>query len=113
MRKKTLQAVIIALGILGSTFTVSAMGNTSVENAVLQNQNVETEKPGEDGETDSQPESGWIESDKGWQYKDEAGNLLKDRDVYKRQMDVQAPPHGSLFRGNESCVRDLPHVKQN
>lgn len=78
MRKKTLQAVIIALGILGSTFTVSAMGNTSVENAVLQNQNVETEKPGEDGETDSQPESGWIESDKGWQYKDEAGNLLKD-----------------------------------
>ena len=39
---------------------------------------VETEKPGEDGETDSQPESGWIESDKGWQYKDEAGNLLKD-----------------------------------
>ena len=78
MRKKTLQAVIIALGILGSTFTVSAMGNTSVENAVLQNQNVETEKPGEDGETDSQPEIGWIENEKGWQYKDEAGNLLKD-----------------------------------
>ena len=30
-----------------------------------------------------------------------------------RQMDVQAPPHGSLFRGNESSVRDLPLVKQN
>lgn len=37
--------------------------------------------------------------------------VFDSRDI--RQMDVQAPPHGSLFRGNESCVRDLPHVKQN
>ena len=37
--------------------------------------------------------------------------VFDSRDI--RQMDVQAPPHGSLFRGNESSVRDLPLVKQN
>ena len=30
-----------------------------------------------------------------------------------RQMSMQAWPPDSLLRENESCVRDLPHVKQN
>ena len=37
--------------------------------------------------------------------------VFDSRDIC--QMDVQAPPHGLLFRGNESSVRDLPLVKQN
>lgn len=37
--------------------------------------------------------------------------VFDSRDIC--QMDMQTSPHGSLFRGNESCVRDLPHVKQN
>ncbi len=99
MKKKTLQAVVIALGILSSSFTVSAMGKTNAENAVLpeiteentQNQDVETDgnaeqteldvlqtKLEEDGGTDSKLEYGWIEDEKGYQYKEENGNLLKD-----------------------------------
>ena len=119
MKKKTLQAVVIALGILSASFTVSAMEKTNVENAVLpeiteesvQDQDIETEETVDQVEPDvpqtnpdtlpiepeapetvpdnpqpevpdegedSKPESGWIEDEKGWQYKDENGNLLKD-----------------------------------
>ena len=35
MKKKTLQAAVIALGILSASFTVSAMGETDVEDTVL------------------------------------------------------------------------------
>ena len=94
MKKKTLQAVIVALGILSASFTVSAMEKTNVENAVLENQEAEMnenaeqtepetplvkpEVPEEGGEEESKPGTGWIEDENGWQYKDENGNLLKD-----------------------------------
>ena len=77
MRKKILQAVVVAFGIWGSAFTVSAMSDSGIESTMLQEQSIETEKPGEGGET-SKPETGWIESEEGWQYKDENGNLVKD-----------------------------------
>lgn len=35
MKKKTLQAAVIALGILSASFTVSAMGETDVEDTAL------------------------------------------------------------------------------
>ena len=90
MKKKTLQAAVIALGILSASFTVSAMGETDVEDTVLseiteesmQNQDVETEEDTEQENPDNpQPEklqNGWVENENGWQYKDENGNLLKD-----------------------------------
>lgn len=77
MRKKILQAVVVAFGIWGSAFTVSAVSDSGIESTMLQEQSIETEKPGEGGET-SKPETGWIESEEGWQYKDENGNLVKD-----------------------------------
>ena len=77
MKKKTLQAVVVAFGIWGSAFTVSAVSDSGIESTMLQEQSIETEKPGEGGET-SKPETGWIESEEGWQYKDENGNLVKD-----------------------------------
>ena len=36
MKKKTLQAVVIALGILSTSFTVSAMGKTDADNPQLE-----------------------------------------------------------------------------
>ena len=85
MRKKILQAVVVAFGIWGSAFTVSAVSDSGIESTMLQEQSIETEKPGEGGET-SKPETGWIESEEGWQYKDENGNIVKDKkdtwDIY-------------------------------
>ena len=90
MKKKTLQAAVIALGILSASFTVSAMGKTDVEDTVLseiteesmQNQDVETEEDTEQENPDNpqpeKPQNGWVEDENGWQYKDENGNLLKD-----------------------------------
>ena len=90
MKKKTLQAAVIALGILSASFTVSAMGETDVEDTVLseiteesmQNQDVETEEDTEQENPDNpqpeKPQNGWVENENGWQYKDENGNLLKD-----------------------------------
>ena len=90
MKKKTLQAAVIALGILSASFTVSAMGETDVEDTVLseiteesmKNQDVETEEDTEQENPDNpqpeKPQNGWVENENGWQYKDENGNLLKD-----------------------------------
>ena len=91
MKKKTLQAFVIALGILSTSFTVSAMEKTNVENAVLENQEAETDEnaeqtepeippvkpevPEEGEEEESKPGTGWIEDENGWQYKDKNGNL--------------------------------------
>ena len=85
MKKKTLQAAVIALGILSASFTVSAMGETDVEDTVLseiteesmQNQDVETEEDTEQENPDNpqpeKPQNGWVENENGWQYKDENG----------------------------------------
>ncbi len=102
MKKKTLQAIVIALGVLSSSFMVSAMGKTSVESSpisemteespeevivegeqeTLPEENLEEDSilpPTEGNEgTDSKKEFGWISDASGWQYKDENGNLVKD-----------------------------------
>ncbi len=59
MSKKILQVFLIVTGILSSTFTVFATeGTNQVE--------------------ESNFEKGWIFNEKGWQYKDECGNVLTD-----------------------------------
>lgn len=59
MSKKILKVFLIATGILSSAFTVFAAGETNqVEERSV--------------------EKGWIFNEKGWQYKDEDGNLLTD-----------------------------------
>ena len=98
MKKKTLQAAVIALGILSASFTVSAMGKVNTENSVVpetaeevvgsvdseKTQNISVdemikpEKLETDGEGEDKPKTGWVRDGENWKYRDENGDFVKN-----------------------------------
>ena len=98
MKKKTLQAAVIALGILSASFTVSAMGKVNTENSVVpetaeevvgsvdseKTQNISVdemikpEKLETDGEGEDKPKTGWVCDGENWKYRDENGDFVKN-----------------------------------